>query len=92
MVKDSHELFGWSSHDFTKFNSIWVLVDGLTIFVRLDYNAEQLARIYVKKRVRVHDVPLSIISDRGTLFTSKRWINLHDDLGAQLTFSTVFHP
>ena len=58
----------------------------------MDYNAEQLARIYVKKRVRVHDVPLSIISDRGTLFTSKRWINLHDDLGAQLTFSTVFHP
>ena len=80
-----------------KFDFIWVIVDILTksahfIPVKVDYNAEQLARIYVKKRVRVHDVPLSIISDRGTLFTSKRWINLHDDLGAQLTFSTVFHP
>ncbi|KAH0689229.1 hypothetical protein KY289_016587 [Solanum tuberosum] len=54
-----------------KFDSIWVVVDRLiksTYFipVRINYNAEQLAKIYVKEIVRLHGVPLSIISDRGT--------------------------
>ena len=54
-----------------KFDSIWVVVDRLTksahfIPVRIDYNVEQLAKVYVKEIVRLHRVPLSIISDRGT--------------------------
>ena len=80
-----------------KFDSIWVVVDRLTksahfIPVRIDYNAEQLAKVYVKEIVRLHGVPLSIISDRGTQFTSKFWRKLHDELGTQLTFSTTFYP
>ena len=80
-----------------KFDSIWVVVDRLTksahfISVRIDYNAEQLAKVYVKEIVRLHEVALSIISDRGTQFTSKFWRKLHDELGTQLTFSTTFHP
>ncbi|KAH0672776.1 hypothetical protein KY290_026933 [Solanum tuberosum] len=80
-----------------KFDSIWVVVDRLTksvyfIPVRIDYNTEQLAKVYVKKVVRLHGVFLSIISDRGTQFTSKFWRKLHDELGTQLTFSTTFHP
>ncbi|WMV50946.1 hypothetical protein MTR67_044331 [Solanum verrucosum] len=80
-----------------KFDSIWVVVDRLTksahfILVRIDYNAEQLAKIYVKEIVRLHGVTLSVISDRGTQFTSKFWRKLHDELGTQLTFSTAFHP
>ncbi|WMV36714.1 hypothetical protein MTR67_030099 [Solanum verrucosum] len=59
-----------------KFYFIWVVVDRLTksayfISVRIDYNAEQLAKVYVKDIVKLHGVPLSIISDRGTQFTSK---------------------
>ncbi|KAH0730183.1 hypothetical protein KY289_001371 [Solanum tuberosum] len=59
-----------------KFDSIWVVVDRLTksthfILVRIDYNAEQLAKVYVKEIVRLHEVPISIISDCGTQFTSK---------------------
>ncbi|WMV51238.1 hypothetical protein MTR67_044623 [Solanum verrucosum] len=73
------------------------VVDTLTksahfISVRIDYNAEQLAKVYVKEIVRLHGLPLSIISDRGTQFTSKFWRKLHDELGTQLTFSTTFHP
>ena len=54
-----------------KFDSIWVVVDRLTksahfIPVRIDYNAEQLAKVYVKEIVRLHGVPRSIISNRGT--------------------------
>ncbi|WMV51287.1 hypothetical protein MTR67_044672 [Solanum verrucosum] len=80
-----------------KFDSIWVVVDRLTksahfIPVRIDYNAEQLAKVYVKEIVRLHGVPLSIISDRGTQFTFKFWRKLHDELGTQLIFSTTFHP
>ncbi|WMV55148.1 hypothetical protein MTR67_048533 [Solanum verrucosum] len=80
-----------------KFDYIWVVVDRLTksayfIPIRIDYNAEQLAKVYVKEIVRLHRVPLSIISDRDTQFTSKFWRKLHDELGTQFTFSTAFHP
>ena len=58
-----------------KFKFIWVVVDRLTkstlfISVRTNYNVEQLAKVYVKEIVRLHGVPLSIISDCGTQFTS----------------------
>ena len=45
-----------------KFDSIWVVVDRLTksahfIPIRIDYNAEQLAKVYVKEIVKLHGVP-----------------------------------
>ena len=54
-----------------KFDSIRVVVDRLTVSihfvpVRVDYNAEQLAKVYVKEIVRLHGVPLSNISHCGT--------------------------
>ncbi|WMV37296.1 hypothetical protein MTR67_030681 [Solanum verrucosum] len=50
--------------------SIWVVVDKLTksshfIPIRIDYNAQQLTKVYVKEIVRLHGKPLSIISDHG---------------------------
>ncbi|WMV37260.1 hypothetical protein MTR67_030645 [Solanum verrucosum] len=49
-----------------KFDSIWVVVDRLTksthfIPVRIDYIAQQLAKVYVKEIVRLYGVPLSVI-------------------------------
>ena len=80
-----------------KFDSIWVIVDRLTksahfIPVKVTYNAEKLAKIYISEIVRLHGVPLSIISDRGTQFTSKFWKTLHAELGTRLDLSTAFHP
>ena len=80
-----------------KFDSIWVIVDRLSksahfIPVKVTYNAEKLAKIYVSEIVRLHGVPLSIISDRGTQFTSKFWKILHAKLGTRLDLSTAFHP
>ena len=54
-----------------KYDSIWVIVDRLTksthfIPVKVTYNAEKLAKIYISEIVRLLGVPLSIISDRGT--------------------------
>ncbi|WMV30783.1 hypothetical protein MTR67_024168 [Solanum verrucosum] len=58
-----------------KYDFIWVIVDRLTkstnlISVRVDYNSQRLAYVYVKEIVRLHKVPLSIISDHDTQFTS----------------------
>ena len=42
--------------------------------------------------VRLHGVPMSIVSDRDTRFTSQFWESLQKTLGTQLRFSTTFHP
>ena len=80
-----------------KFDSIWVIVDMLTksaqfIPVKMTYNEEKLAKLYISEIVRLHGVPLSIISDRGTQFTSMFWRTLHAELGTRLDLSTAFHP
>lgn len=43
------------------------------ILVRVDYNATKLARTYTKKIERLHRVLVSIVSDKGILFTSNFW-------------------
>ena len=68
-----------------KYDSIWVIVDRLSMSTHLipvkeTYNAKKLARLYISKVVRLHGVPLSIISDRGTQFTSKFWGTLHAEI------------
>ena len=57
------------------YDSIWVVVDRLTksshfIPVRVKYTAEKLTELYISKIVLLRGVPISIISDRGSLFTS----------------------
>lgn len=58
-----------------KLDSIWVVVDGLTksahfIPVKVNYNAHQLVKIYVKDIVTLHRASLSIILNHCTQFTS----------------------
>ena len=81
----------------SKYDSIWVIVDRLPksahfIPDKVTYNAEKLAKIYISEIVRLHGVPLSIISDRGTQLTSKFWKTLHAELGTRLDLSTAFYP
>lgn len=59
-----------------KFDLIWVIVDRLTksthfIPVCTIYSAEKLAEIFIREIVRLHGVPVSIVSYRGTQFTSQ---------------------
>ncbi|MCF6774907.1 hypothetical protein L3H44_10975 [Corynebacterium sp. MC-12] len=82
---------------FQKFDSIWVIVDRLTksahfLPVRSDYTAEEYAKLYLKEIVRLHGVPISIISDRGAQFTAKFWKSFQRSLGTQVNLSTTFHP
>ena len=42
--------------------------------------------------VRLHGVPVSIVSDRDPCFTSAFWRGLQKALGIHLDFSIAFHP
>jgi hypothetical protein len=78
-------------------DSIWVIVDRLSkvahfIPVKTTYRVDQLAQLYVSNIVRLHGSPKTIVSDRGTQFTSKFWEHLQHALGTNLQFSTAYHP
>ncbi|KAI3494494.1 hypothetical protein L1887_40742 [Cichorium endivia] len=78
-------------------DTIWVIVDRLTksthfLPIREDYKTERLAQIYIDRIVALHGVPLSIISDRDSRFTSRFWQILQKALGTQLNLSTAYHP
>ncbi|GJY49598.1 putative nucleotidyltransferase, ribonuclease H [Tanacetum coccineum] len=53
---------------------------------------EKLTRLYIKEVVARHGIPVSIISDRNSHFTSRDWQSLHKALGTQLNLSTAYHP
>ncbi|KAJ8760411.1 hypothetical protein K2173_015078 [Erythroxylum novogranatense] len=80
-----------------KHDAVWVIVDKFTKYanflpVRPNYSLDRLADLYVNEIVRLHGVPLSIMSDRDPRFTSRFWKSLQEALGTQLKFSTTFHP
>ena len=52
---------------------------------------ETLTRLYIKEIVSRHGVPISIILDHDSHFTSKFWQTLQDALGTQLDMSTSYH-
>ncbi|OMO50351.1 reverse transcriptase [Corchorus capsularis] len=56
------------------------------------YSLEKLAALYVREIVRLHGVPMSIVSDRDSRFVAEFWGSLHKALGTKLNFSTAFHP
>ena len=53
---------------------------------------DRLAKLYVSEIVRLHEIPLSIVSDRDPRFTSRFWKELQSAFGMRLNCSTVFHP
>ncbi|GJY62217.1 putative reverse transcriptase domain-containing protein [Tanacetum coccineum] len=53
---------------------------------------ETLTRLYIKEIVSWHGVPISIISDCDSHFTSIFWQSLQSALGTQLDMSTTYHP
>ena len=80
------------SHD-----SVWVIVDRLTktshfLPMRTNYSLDKLADLYIKEIVRLHGIPISIISDRDPRFTWRFWGKLQEALCTRLNFITAFHP
>jgi hypothetical protein len=79
------------------YDSIAVTTERLTKYAKFipwkeDYDAPQLARIFLKEVVALHGLPDEIISDRGSVFISKFWKSLTSQLGAHHKLSTSYHP
>jgi len=78
-------------------NAIWVVVDQLTksaLFLPMKMTdlVDKLAKLYVNEVIRLHGVPVSIISDRDPRFTSRLWPCLQQAMETKLNLSMAFHP
>ncbi|GJR26392.1 putative reverse transcriptase domain-containing protein [Tanacetum coccineum] len=62
------------------------------ISIRATESMETLNRGIHQELVSRHGVPISIISDRDSHFTSRFWQSLQNALGTQLDMSTAYHP
>ena len=57
-------------------DSIWVIIDRLTkcvhfLLINQKTSMDKLAKLYVRKVVKLYRVPTSIVSDRDLRFTSR---------------------
>ena len=78
-------------------DAVWVIVDRLTksahfLAVRMTFTLEELCRLYIIVIIRLHGVPVSIMSDRDSRFTAHFWKSFQKAMDTRLTMSTAFHP
>nr|GEZ10115.1 putative reverse transcriptase domain-containing protein [Tanacetum cinerariifolium] len=81
-----------SGHD-----TIWVIIDQLTksanfLPMRTDYKMDRLARLYLNEIGATHGVPILIISNRDSHFTSRFCQSMQEALGTRFDMSTSYHP
>lgn len=77
-------------------DSILVVVDRLTkyahfIGLKHPYTAHSVAALFIRKVVRLHGIPNSIVSDRDRIFMSNFWSELFKLQGTTLKHSTAYH-
>ena len=77
-------------------DAVWVIVDRLTksahfLAVRMTFTLERFFQLYIREIVRLHGVPVSIVSDRDPRFTVHFWKSFQKAMGTPLTMSTTFH-
>ena len=101
------DIFKGLSQTRRQHDSVWVIIDKMTkssriLAVKTTYSAEDYAKLYINETedyaklyineiVRLHGVPLSIISYRGPQFTANLLKSLQNGLGTQVNLSTTFH-
>ncbi|KAI3746207.1 hypothetical protein L6452_08631 [Arctium lappa] len=78
-------------------DKIWVIVDRLTksahfLAMRETLPIDKLAKLYIDEVVSRHGIPLSIVSDRDSRFTSRFWEALQQELGTRVNLSTTYRP
>ncbi|WVZ97041.1 hypothetical protein U9M48_042606 [Paspalum notatum var. saurae] len=79
------------------YDSIWVIIDRFTksahfIPVKTCYTAATYAGLYISRIVSLHGIPVTITSDRGSVFVSRFWEHLQTALGTKLICSSAYHP
>ena len=78
-------------------DAVSVVVDRLTKFahflpMRVTDSIVVLSRLYIREIIKLHGVPISIVSDRDPHLTFKFWQILQTALDTHLLFSIAFHP
>jgi hypothetical protein len=56
------------------------------------YTAESVARVFFADIVRLHGIPVSIVSDSDPVFSSAFWQALFRASRSSLMMSSAFHP
>nr|GEY26493.1 hypothetical protein [Tanacetum cinerariifolium] len=79
------------------YDTFWVIVDRLTKYAHFqpmceDYKMDMLARLYLNEIVTRHGVPISIISDHDSRFTSRFLQLMQEALGTHLDMCMAYHP
>ena len=59
--------------------------------VWMTFTLEEFYLLYIREIVRLHGVPVSIVSDRNPRFMANFWKNFQKAMGTQLTMSTAFY-
>ena len=81
-----------------RYDAVATIIDPLTKRARwipikkADLTAEKFATAFIASYMRSWGLPVSIVSDRDTRFTSGFWQSLCTQLGIKLRMSTAYHP
>ncbi|KAF3668716.1 putative LRR receptor-like serine/threonine-protein kinase MRH1-like [Capsicum annuum] len=57
-----------------------------------NHSGEDYDKLFIAEIVHLHRAPVSIISDRGSQFSSHLWRSFQKGLGTQVNLSMAFHP
>ena len=65
----------WTSR---KHDAVWVIMDRLTksthfLVVQMTFTLEEFYKLYIREIVRLHGVPVSIVSDQDPMFMVYFW-------------------
>ena len=78
-------------------DAIWVVVDRLTKMARFiptktSVTANELAYLFIDELFRFYGLPMDIVSDRDSKFTSQFWSEVFKKLETTLSMSSADHP
>src|SRR5271155_187191 len=79
------------------YDSLFVFIDRFTKMCHLvrclkTTDAPEFARLFLDNVIRLHGIPESLVSDRGSIFTSHFWNSLASMMDLKRRLSTAFHP
>jgi len=79
------------------YSVILVVVDRFTKYAHFlplkhPFTAMSVARVLFDAVIKLHGLPVSMVSDRDKVFTSQVWKELFRLLGVKLDLSTAYHP